>query len=173
MAHSKLVNASNAGKEFAMSIPHRRYHWIAVAIALAALLLTLNEAHGQGTGAAATFEGRPAMAGAQGGVGAQAGPPTGGIGVQGTDAAQRSVAPPGTGLTRDMPPPRGDARGDAAATEIPAPAESEIDKTPRRDVKPAPDKGMAKDQHSSVSKGKRAAKRTFTRGRHGSSEIDS
>jgi len=70
-----------------MKIYHRPHHWIAVALVLAALLLTLNEAHGQSTGAAAMFEGRPAMAGAQGGLGAQAGPPQGGLGVQGSEMA--------------------------------------------------------------------------------------
>lgn len=29
-----------------MKVHHRRHHWIAVAVALAAFLLTLNEAHG-------------------------------------------------------------------------------------------------------------------------------
>jgi hypothetical protein len=169
-----------------MKIQHRRYHWIAVAIALAALLLTLNEAHGQGSGAAATFEGRPAMAGAQGGLGAQAGPPTGGIGVQGTDAAQRSVIPRGEGLVRDMPP---QGQRDAGSTEAVPPANTTPNTTPNtaantaantdrttpphRDVKPGRDQSLAKDQRSSVSKAKRAAKRTITRGRHGNSEIDS
>ena len=65
-----------------MKIQHSPHHWIAVALVLAALLLTLSEAHGQSTGAAATFEGRPAMAGAQAGQGAMAGPPQGGIAVE-------------------------------------------------------------------------------------------
>jgi hypothetical protein len=59
-----------------MRIPHTPYHWIIVALILVLLLLALNEAHGQSTGAAASFGGRPAMAGAQAGLGAQAGPPT-------------------------------------------------------------------------------------------------
>lgn len=75
-----------------MKTPHRPHHWIAVALVLAASLLTLSEVHGQSTGSAAPFEGRPALAGAQAGLGAQAGPAQGGIGVQGTVAAAE-VAP--------------------------------------------------------------------------------
>ena len=37
----------------AMKIHHRPSHWVAVALVLAALLLALNEAHGQSAGAAA------------------------------------------------------------------------------------------------------------------------
>ena len=66
-----------------MKIQHSPHHWIAVALVLAALLLIVSEAHGQSTGAAAAFEGRPAMAGAQAGEGAMAGPPQGGIAVEG------------------------------------------------------------------------------------------
>ena len=66
-----------------MKIQHSPHHWVAVALVLAILLLTLSEAHGQSTGAAAAFEGRPAMAGAQAGEGAMAGPPQGGIAVEG------------------------------------------------------------------------------------------
>lgn len=47
-----------------MKIHHRRSHWVAVALVLAALMLALNEAHGRGA-AAAVFEGRPAMADAR------------------------------------------------------------------------------------------------------------
>jgi hypothetical protein len=85
-----------------MKTRHSPHHWILVALVLAALLLALNEAHGQSTGSAAVFEGRPAMAGAQGGLGAQAGPPQGGIGVQGSEmtsaerdrAKGKEVSPP-------------------------------------------------------------------------------
>ena len=34
-----------------MKIHHRPSHWVAVALVLAALMLALNEAHGQGAGA--------------------------------------------------------------------------------------------------------------------------
>jgi hypothetical protein len=79
-----------------MKIRHSPHHWIAVALVLAVLLLTLSEAHGQSSGAAATFEGRAAVAGAQAGQGAMAGPPQGGIAVENsTDMQQprRDVKP--------------------------------------------------------------------------------
>jgi len=76
------TGSGNASEEFAMKIQHSPHHWLAVALVLAVLLLTLSEAHGQSTGAAAAFEGRPSMAGAQAGQGAMAGPPQGGIAVE-------------------------------------------------------------------------------------------
>lgn len=73
---------------------HHPTHWIAVAL-VAALGLMAAEVYGQmSTGAAAMFEGRPALAGAQGGLGAQAGLPQGGLGVQGNEAAERNLRPP-------------------------------------------------------------------------------
>ena len=114
-----------------MKTSHPPSHWIVVALVLAAFLLTLTEAHGQATGAA-VFEGRPAMAGAQGGQGAQAGMAQGGLGVQGSD-----------------------------------------DPALRKDIAPARDPGVAKDQRSAVKKAKRGAKRTISRARHGVTPIDS
>jgi hypothetical protein len=78
-----------------MKIRHSPHHWIAVALVLAVLLLTLSTAHGQSSGAAATFEGRPAVAGAQAGQGAMAGPPQGGIAVENSADMQprRDVKP--------------------------------------------------------------------------------
>ena len=73
-----------------MKIHHNPSHWALVALVLLALLLTLSEAHGQ-SGAATAFAGRPVMGGANGGQGAMAGLPQGGIGVQGTEAAERSL----------------------------------------------------------------------------------
>ena len=128
-----------------MRIRHTRYHWIAVALVLIALMLALNEAHGQTTGAAAVFEGRPAMAGAQGGLGAQAGPPQGGIGVQGSDL-QRS---------QEVAPPR-DSTKPGSAKEVTKPR----------------DTSLASDERSAVKKSKRAAKRTVKRSRTGVGEID-
>jgi len=73
---------------------HHPTHWIAVALAVALGLIAI-EAYGQmSSGAAAMFEGRPSMAGAQAGLGAQAGPPQGGLGVQGNEAAERNLRPP-------------------------------------------------------------------------------
>ena len=76
---------------------HHPTHWIAVA-AVAALALLAFEAAGQNvqpsTNAQAVFEGRPAMAGAQAGLGAMAGPPQGGIGLQGSDGAGLNLRAP-------------------------------------------------------------------------------
>ena len=79
-----------------MMISHFRHHpthWIGVAIVIALALLAF-EAAGQSTNAAASFEGRPALAGAQAGQGAQAGPPQGGIGLQCSDGAGLSLRKP-------------------------------------------------------------------------------
>jgi hypothetical protein len=82
---------------------HHRPHWIAhgIGVALVLLLLALvaHEARGQDVtppklDASAMFQGRPELAGAQGGLGAQAGVPQGGIGVQGSEAAGLNLTPP-------------------------------------------------------------------------------
>ena len=70
--------------------PHRPSHWILLFLVALAALFTLREVHGQtstlpSTDARTQFEGMPSMAGAQAGIGAQAGPPQGGLGVQGDD----------------------------------------------------------------------------------------
>lgn len=150
-----------------MKIHHSPYHWISVAVILAALLFTLSEAHGQSTGSAALFEGRPAMAGAQGGLGAQSGMPQGGIGVQGTDAAQRSIAPRRADLpaTGNMPQGARDTAGIDVGT-----AKAEV--ASRQDVKPVRDPSIAKDQRSASKKAKKAARRSIDRSRHGVSPID-
>lgn len=85
-------------------IPHHPTHWIAVAAA-ASLALLAFEAAGQSTGAQAVFEGRPAMAGAQAGLGAMAGPPQGGIGLQGSDGAQLNLRRPDTATMGAGPAP--------------------------------------------------------------------
>jgi hypothetical protein len=72
---------------------HHPTHWIGVALVIALALLAF-EASGQSTNAAAQFEGRPSMAGAQAGLGAQAGPPQGGIGLQGSDGAGLNLRKP-------------------------------------------------------------------------------
>jgi hypothetical protein len=125
---------------------HHPTHWIAVALVAALGLLAL-EAGGQGSGAAATFEGRPAMSGAQAGLGALAGPPQGGIGVQGTQAAQLNLRkPPIIEEPRDMP------QGELAqAPEQPRPVIASIDDErllPQRlepDVTPAQARRMARE----------------------------
>jgi len=82
-----------------MNYRHHPTHWIAVAVVLLLALLAF-EAYGQApnqalsSNAAAVFQGRPAMAGAQAGLGAMAGPPQGGIGLQGSDGAGRNLRRP-------------------------------------------------------------------------------
>lgn len=118
---------------------HRPSHWVAVALVLAALMLALNEAHGQGAGAAAVFEGRPAMSGAQAGLGAQAGPPQGGVGVQGPDAAQRNLHLRRPSQLGKLPPVAGkaddevlDARAEARSSP------DRVETAPRRADAPVP-----------------------------------
>ena len=145
-----------------MKIQHTPSHWIMVALVLAALLLTLSEAHGQ-SGAAAVFEGRPAMAGAQGGMGAQSGVPQGGLGVQGNEAAERSM--------RLNKPSELDQLRQARRNGDDVVAAANTDMTLRKDIAPAPDKSIAKEQRS-VKKAKRAVKRTVERAKHGNTPID-
>ena len=149
-----------------MKIHHTRYYWILVVLALVAFLLTLSTAHGQSTGAAAVFEGRPALAGAQAGQGAQAGPPQGGIGVQSSETSQPGVRLRKPSGLQDVPQGTRDNSLDVAAA-------ADKDAAARKDVKPARDSSLAKDERSAVKKSKRAAKRTISRARHGVSEIDS
>src|SRR3954468_7459356 len=97
-----------------MKVLHSPYHWITVALVASAALLTLSNVYGQRTDAAAMFQGRPAMAGAQAGTGAMAGPPQGGIGIQGQDNSGVALRPP-SGL-RDMP--QGTVTGSADAIAV-------------------------------------------------------
>lgn len=148
-----------------MKLQHPPYHWIMVALVLLAVLLTLGEAWGQSNDAAATFQGRPAMAGAQGGQGALAGPPQGGIGVQGNQLAERSARRSNPSTLDDV------ERAHRNGGDVIAAAEE--DKTIRKDVAPQKDRSVAKEQRSAMRVAKRAAKRTISRARHGTSEIDS
>ncbi|TWO71095.1 hypothetical protein FN976_12310 [Caenimonas sedimenti] len=97
-----------------MRIKHHPTHWLGVA-AIVALALLAFEAAGQSTGAGAMFEGRPAMAGAQGGQGAQAGPPQGGIGLQGTEGAELRLRRPAI-IEQSMNPPPAAACADLPRT---------------------------------------------------------
>jgi hypothetical protein len=151
-----------------MKIQHTPSHWILVALVLAGLLLTLSEAHGQ-SGAAAVFEGRPALAGAQGGLGAQAGPAQGGIGVQGNDAAERSMQLNKPSQLDDMRHARRDGKDVVAAANTDMTLRQDV---PSKDVAPTRDHSIAKDQRSAAKKAKRAAKRTIERAKYGSSPID-
>jgi len=88
-----------------MKMPHTLFHWILVALVAGALLLAFSEARGQApgqsSGAAGVFQGRPSMAGAQGGLGAQAGLPQGGIGLQGSEGAEIKI-PLGSAGSQDQ-----------------------------------------------------------------------
>jgi hypothetical protein len=153
-----------------MRMHHTPYHWILVGLIVVAFLLTLSHAYGQSTGAAAVFEGRPSMAGAQGGQGAQAGPPQGGIGVQGSQSAERSLRLHKPSGLEDMPQGTRDDSPNVKSAATPVPA---TDVASRQEVLPGRDHSLAKDQRSAVTKTKRAAKRTISRARHGVAEIDS
>jgi hypothetical protein len=82
-----------------MHYRHHPTHWLGVALILILAVMAF-EAYGQppnhelSTNAQATFQGRPAMAGAQAGLGALAGPPQGGIGLQGSDGAGLNLRRP-------------------------------------------------------------------------------
>ncbi|RYF44196.1 MAG: hypothetical protein EOO25_00405 [Comamonadaceae bacterium] len=77
-----------------MTTNHLPTRWIPVALATAAALWTITPAWGQNNGAAAVFQGRPSMAGAQAGQGAMAGPPQGGIGLQGSEGTKLTLRRP-------------------------------------------------------------------------------
>ena len=138
-----------------MKVHHTPSHWVLVAVVLLALLFVLREAHGQSVGAAAMFEGRPALAGAQGG-----------LGVQGPESAERSVHLRRPSGLPEANMPQGQP---AASTDVAAAGTAKS--RDRTTVKPH-DSGIAKDQRSAVSKSKRAAKRTLKRARTGTAEID-
>jgi hypothetical protein len=82
-----------------LHIRHHPSHWLGVAIILLLAIMAF-QAYGQppnhelSANAGAVFQGRPAMAGAQAGLGAMAGPAQGGIGLQGSDGAARSLRRP-------------------------------------------------------------------------------
>lgn len=139
---------------------HSPFHWLAVAAIAVVALFTFGHARGQGANASAVFEGRPSLAGAQGGLGAQAGMPQGGIGVQGNEAAQKQL---------NLRKPSGlDRMPTAAAAQAPmAPVSTRSDVTlvPRKDE-------VARDVRSPTRKIKKAAKRTLERSRTGVGGID-
>lgn len=152
-----------------MRMHHTPTHWILVVLVLVALLFVLSEAHGQAAGANALFEGRPAMAGAQGGLGAQAGPPQGGLGVQGNEAAERTMHlrrpantnAHGTTTGSDTTPP-----AVAATTDVATARAADHKAVPR-------DTGVARDNRSLARKARRAIRHTVRQARTGTPQIDS
>ena len=139
---------------------HSPLHWLAVALVLVLGLFTITHVHGQTTGAGAAFEGRPAMAGAQGGLGAQGGMAQGGIGVQGNEAAQRQLKlrkPSGLDSAPSLP-------GSTPATPSVG-ARSDVTLVPRGD-------DIARDVRTPPQKVRKTVKRTLRRARTGVGEID-
>jgi hypothetical protein len=153
-------------KERTMKILHSPHHWVAVAVVLAVAMLTASLAHGQQqrNDATATFQGRPAMAGAQAGTGPMAGPPQGGIGVQGQDNSGVALRPP-SGL-RDMAQGTVTAGADSIAVNKAVRDDKDVVKRDR-------DSGVAKQEHAPVKKAKRAAKNVTKQARHGVPNVDS
>jgi hypothetical protein len=144
-----------------MRFNHRSpFHWLVVAVVAIVALFTFGPARGQTGTAAASVEGRPAMAGAQGGLGAQAGMPQGGIGVQGNQAAQRQL---------NLRKPSGLDSAPATAGAVPATASvaarSDVTLVPKKDE-------VGKDVRSPARKVKKAARRTLERSRTGVGGID-
>ena len=136
---------------------HSPYHWLAVAAVAVVALFTFGNARGQGASAAAAFEGRPALAGAQGGLGAQAGMPQGGLGVQGNEAAQRQLT-----LRKRGDP---DSAPSAAAPVPTIPKRSDLTLVPPKD-------DVAREMRSPTRKVKKAARRTLERSRTGVGGFD-
>ncbi len=156
------------------------WFWIVAAAIVAVALFTVGNVHGQTSGSSATFEGRPAMAGAQGGTGAMAGPPQGGLSPQ-------SPSDPGGGINarRDNNTPTG-ANGPAVPRDPgPIPRDPGVDRSvggggevrPQRDrddvIKRDRDQHGLQQQSKGTNKAKRATKRSVERARRGVSGVDS
>ena len=142
-----------------MTTHHKSFRWTSTALTLVTSLLMLSEAMAQTQGAGAVFEGRPAMAGAQGGQGAQAGPPLGGLGVQGSESQK--------GLNLRKP------SGLDAMPAVPRdPGVNPVGGSPN-DITPKKETGIAREQRSAASKVKRAARRTADRSNNRPSGMES
>jgi hypothetical protein len=153
------------------------WFWVVAAAIVAVALFTVGNVHGQTSGSAAAFEGRPAMAGAQGGTGAMAGPPQGGL-------APQSPSDPGGGIAAPRNNPA--ANGPTVPRDTgPIPRDPGLDRSvggsgevrPQRDrddvIKRDRDDNGVQQQGRTTSKAKRAGKRTVERARHGVSGVDS
>jgi hypothetical protein len=145
--------------------PHRPSHWILLLLVALAALFTLREVHGQtSTNARSQFEGMPSMAGAQAGIGAQAGMAQGGLGVQGSDASGLQLMRP-----RSVDEPRSVMRSEILQEPQVRPqlgtnetAEAII----QRGQRPARDTGMARDTGSTTKTAARSVKRAAKKVRH-------
>ena len=140
---------------------HAHHHGAVVALVGLALLLALSDAHGQSPAAAAA-QARPALAGAQGGLGAQPGLAQGGLAAQGSGGAQLEIPLRRPGKTTE--PPVVLATPEVMA-QAPAPRASASDMA-------SPRKSEVKPPESTSRKAARGAKRSLERARHGTSGID-
>jgi hypothetical protein len=153
------------------------WFWVIAAAVVAVALFTVGNAYGQGAGTSAVFEGRPAMAGAQGGLGPMAGPPQGGLGPQspqdpgsGIGARRQLDAAGGPTIPRDSGPIPRDPGVDRAV------GDGEV--RPQRDrggdvIKRDRDEHGLQQQGQAAGKAKRAGKRSVERARRGVSGVDS
>src|SRR3569832_551049 len=147
---------------------HSPHHWIPVAIVLTIALLTLSNAFGQRSDSSAVFEGRPAMAGANPGTGAMAGPPQGGIGVQGQDQSQNTLNKrPTQPSSVAPPPPETVASANTDALDANKAVRKDTDIVPRDR-----DSGVTKHRRSVAQRAKDAVRRLVQRSRHGVSDGD-
>ena len=143
--------------------------WIAVAAVLPITLCMVGHVRGQvSTGSEAVFQGRPAMAGAQGGTGAMSGLPQGGV-------APQSVDQPGGGVQLRKPSGLEQPQGDQAVPRDPGvgtPGSGEL--KPKRDRDPGEVVKRDRDAtgDSTAKKAKRGLKRSYERARHGVPGVD-
>jgi hypothetical protein len=152
-------------QERAMRSYHMPHHWIWATIVLLVALLTLSNVYGQQRrDAGAMFEGRPAMAGAQAGTGPMAGPPQGGIALQGQDNTQVTLRKRSTGVA-DMP------QGEPVTPNTDAVAENHAVRDGKDIIKRDRDTGVKKDSRGVVQKTRRAVARLVQKKKHGTSEI--
>jgi len=148
-------------------------NWIAAAAVLPITLCMVGHVHGQGTGSEAVFQGRPAMAGAQGGTGAMAGPPQGGVGPQSVDQQGGGVQlrkPSGldqaTGGEQSVPRDPGVAAPDNSGTGLKPKRDRDAGEVVKKD------RDAAGTGESTTHKAKRGLKRSYERARHGVSGVD-
>jgi hypothetical protein len=146
--------------------------WIAVATVLPVMVCMFGHVYGQGTGSEQVFQGRPAMSGAQGGTGAMAGPPQGGVAPQSVDQA-------GGGAVLRKPGQDGSEAPVPRDPGVGTPPTNNGDLKPQRDrdsgdvIKRERESGNSSGTQSTGQKAKRGVKRSYERSKHGVSGVDS
>lgn len=141
-----------------------RQRW-ALAVAGAALGLGAVCAQAQ-SGAAAAAQGRPALAGAQGGMGAQPGLQQGGLGNKAPNDVGQVAIPlkrPGTQPTEKAVGPREDRMAVRTGSDIRLPDDGQVAPKRTEEVRPT---------QSATAKAARATKRSVERARTGVSPVD-